>query len=105
MQAIIAHRTLLLWVLGFALLNNLFWVFRLAAFRKDRVARGKFFGDPPLPNWEIYNRDNYVPAARRTFRIVLVSSLVFFFAVIAVGVSIAAADPSAGSAPTSSGQQ
>jgi hypothetical protein len=80
MQGLLADRDLVLWVFGLAALNVGFWVFRLAAFRKDRDAGGESFGEPPVPAWRLYNPANYVPAARWTFRIFIGSAVLFFVA-------------------------
>jgi hypothetical protein len=105
MEVIVDHHLLIGWMFGIATLNSMFWTFRLAVFRKDRKPNGEFFGQPPSPNWQIYNPANYVPAARWTFRIFLVSSLLFAVAMTGVLVSIAAVDYSNRSAPNFRDQQ
>jgi hypothetical protein len=97
--AIVARRDVLVCVLGLAVMNTVLWVRRLAVFRKDHDARGQWFGDPPTPQREIYNPANCVPAARLTFRIVIVSSIFLLITMLVFGIAVTGPGTSPGSAP------
>jgi hypothetical protein len=99
---IVAHWDLLVWALGLATMNAVCWIFRLAVFRKDQNARGQWFGDPPMPHWEIFNPANYVPAGRRTFRIVIVSSIFLLITLLVFCVGMTDPAVSSGAAPAAS---
>jgi hypothetical protein len=77
-------------VTGFAFANMLFWMFRLAAFRKDRAKEPRgFFGNPYDWTWAILNPSNYVPEARLIYGTYLASCLVALVAlVVAIGSAI-----------------
>jgi hypothetical protein len=97
-----SDRDTVIFVTGLAVVNNVFWVFRLAAFRRDRDGSGHFFGDLPSPHWEIYNPANYVPGARRTFRMVIISTVILLVAMLAFAIVVPGADTPSGSAPSPS---
>jgi len=70
-------------VVGVALANWIFWVYRLSAFRKDRRWEGSTFGEPFSLNWEVFNPSNYVPEGRTAFGVLVVSTIAFWAALVA----------------------
>lgn len=69
---------LIAWIIaGVALVNNLFWLFRVSAFRKDRVwDRGaSMFGAPLTRSWDLLNSSSYLPEGQFAFRCFAVSQL------------------------------
>ena len=63
------------------LINDIFWTYRVSAFRKDRRwERRGFFGQPLDWNWELLNPSSYTAEGKWVYRTFLVSTIAWFAA-------------------------
>lgn len=66
-----------------ALMNSIYWEFRLASYRKDRAWEKTTFGLPIEPNWASFDRSRYTTDAGRAYFARMVSAIVVMTAVVA----------------------
>jgi hypothetical protein len=71
-------------VAGLSVMNWVFWLYRLSAFRKDRRWEGSMFGEPFDLGWEVLDPSRYIPAGWKTYAVFLASTIILWAELLAI---------------------